>query len=408
MTSSDPALNDPVKARVEELQLHRGPLRCLAWRIRLWFFRGPRAEIAHDVQVVESFAKRAIERLQERTGAFEAGKGETETDQGKAVTAKRGGGDAYKSNLVDVLALLECAKTESDFAQAWTYVNLADALLTLVVADDELPACVSRLTTADRRLPEDIRGLVPPQRIPENVAALLQAAQAWAPADAAGAALKKQIQEVLKPTPSTTKRNEHHADQLVRTFLWNGVNRKISLKLSLWASIRRRLLFALFAFFAAVALSIQFKLYKDPSWAHLARLLAIGLLGLFGGMLSAFLTAREEEVHVPSYQVVLSGTSLRMLLGGAGAIVTYSVGLLLISEQLQNLIHTNLFAFMTIGIVAGFSERLFIDTLEKAASNLHTTGSPTKAVEKNSSGGPKPNQTPPDGPSKVDAGKTGS
>jgi hypothetical protein len=108
----------------------------------------------------------------------------------------------------------------------------------------------------------------------------------------------------------------------------------------------------------------------------------IGLLGLFGGMLSAFLTAREEDVNVPSYQVVVSRTKLRMLLGAAGAVVMYGVGLRLLAEKLQVLIDTELFAFMTVGIVAGFSERLFIDTLERAASNLHTSGSPTQVEDK--------------------------
>lgn len=471
MITSDSALNELVKARVKKLRLHRGWLRWLAWRIRLWFFRGPRAEIAHEVQVVQSFAKRALECLQTRvapsgtkegqtepgqpkTPAPEAGteaeitaaeaertavearrtavtaaRTETEGDKAAAVVAKakadaakaaaeaatrkaeaakaaagaaKGEAEdakacdvsALESKLIDVLALLECAKTESDFAQAWTYVNLADAILTLVVAENELTACVSRLATADRRLPEEYHDQVPRQPTPAEVVTLLQAVQALmarhqlAPSETEVADLQKQIEKMLKPSLSAKKRNEHHADQLVRTFLWNGVNRKISLKLALWASIRRRLLFALLAFFAALALLI-YSGEKHASWNDLASFVAIGLLGLFGGMLSAFLRARDEDVNVPSYQVVLSRTSLRMLLGAAGAIVMYSVGLLLLSDQLQTLINNNLFAFMTVGIVAGFSERLFIDTLVKAASNLHTTGSPTKEEEKKSSPSPK-------------------
>jgi hypothetical protein len=456
-------VNELVEARMKELRLRRGWLRRLAWWIRLWFFCGPRAEIAHDVQVVQSFAKRSLERWEaamerkkvaiEEEGkaiaasrnaeaeanrtAREAASSGTEPDKAAAVAAKgkadeaaiaakaattnreaafaasaaqstaeqagrtpasaterkaeEGGpcnGGGPSSDLVEVLALLECAKTEHDFAQAWTYVNLADAILTRVVDDGELDASVSRLATADARLPEEYRALLQKQRIPEDVAILLREIREWMSSHQpistesdAGGVLQNRIEEALKRTPGSDKRTDHHADQLVRTTLWNGVNRKISLKLALWASIRRRLLFAILAFFGAVALLINSG-FKNSSWRDLVSLLAIGLLGLFGGMLSAFLQAREEEVNVPSYQVVLSRTSLRMLLGGAGAIVVYSVGLLVLSDQLQTLIRDNLLAFMTVGIVAGFSERLFIDTLEQAAANLHTSGSPTKDEDK--------------------------
>lgn len=367
-------LESLVDKRQEELKMHRGDIRRAWWKFRGWFFIGPRAEIAHEVQVVNSFAERIKQR-------FSNDRNPSETD---------------KANLVTLFALLKCAKEETDFAQAWSYVNLADAILPLLVEKDELTACASRLKAADHRLPDEYFNELNKHLIPEPVASLLRDVLAWmktrgAQAKGKGKAkskaeselqdrIKEMLAEKVRPwsiaETEAEQRQSLHTELLTRTLLWNGVNRRISLKLSLWASIRRGLGLALLALFAAIALWTASQ--KSPDWKQALSFFEIGLLGLFGGMLSAFLTARDEQVNVPSYQVVVSRTSLRMLLGAAGAMVMYSVGFLLLSEKLQTLIETHLFAFMTVGIVAGFSERLFIETLERAASNLHTSGSPTK------------------------------
>ena len=364
--------------------MHRGAIRCVWWKFRGWFFIGPRAEIAHEVQVVNSFAERIKQR-------FSNDQNPSESD---------------KANLVTVFALLKCAKEETDFAQTWSYVNLADAILPLLVANREMTACASRLKTADHRLPDEYFNELNKHLSPDPVVALLRDVLAWMKAREAtegkGKAqspaeselqdrIKKVLAERVRPLPSAETEAEQrqalHTEQLTRTLLWNGVNRRISLKLSLWASIRRGLGLALLALFAAIALWTASQ--KSPDWRQALSFFEIGLLGLFGGMLSAFLTARDEQVNVPSYQVVVSRTSLRMLLGAAGAVVMYSVGFLLLSEKLQALIQNSIFAFMTVGIVAGFSERLFIETLERAASNLHTSGSPTKEKDGGKTCGPE-------------------
>jgi hypothetical protein len=362
-------LDSLVCARVKKLQRQRGWVRYLLWYIWQWFFIGPRAEIAHEVQLAQGFAERTKERILKEPTPSELDKG----------------------NLVDVLALLECARKETDFAQAWSYVNLADAILPLIVTEEELPACVSRLQAADDRLPDEYREELKKHLSADETVSLLGNVDAWLtkhkphPPEAAHSDLQERVKKVTAGTdllPRFPARDDRYAEQLVRTVLWNGVNRKISLKLSLWASIRRGLLSALLALFTAIALWTYQHQHQDCPWDKLLSFVEIGLLGLFGGMLSAFLTAREEDVNVPSYQVVVSRTKLRMLLGAAGAVVMYGVGLRLLSEKLQALIETDLFAFMTVGIVAGFSERLFIDTLERAASNLHTSGSPTQDEDK--------------------------
>jgi hypothetical protein len=365
-----------VHRRQAELELHRGKTRRAFWKIRKRFFVGPRSEIAHEFQVATSFAEQAKQRFLQDTSLSESD----------------------KDNLVNVFALLNCARTERDFAQAWSYVNLADALLSLIVAEEQLDACVARLQTADDRLPEEYHDQLRKHLSVGEVVSLLQEVEKWMEEHATkdkhkhkvDLALRARVKEVIdskvKISSSSTKetlserRQRLHAEQLTRTLLWNGVNRKISLKLSLWASIRKGLCCALLALFLAIVLwTVN---HKPVDWKLLSSFAEIALLGFFGGMLSAFLRARDEDVNVPSYQVVISRTRLRSLLGAAGAVVVYGVGLRLLSEKLQALIDTDLFAFMTVGIVAGFSERLFIDTLERAASNLHTSGSPTQHEDK--------------------------
>jgi hypothetical protein len=369
-----------IRKREEELRLHRGKIKCVLWRIRGLFVVGPRSEIAHEVQVVNSFAERAKQRFAKDPGL-------SETD---------------KANLVTVFALLNCARDETDFAQAWSHVNLADAILPLIVAEEDLFACVLRLKSADYRLPDEYHAEVKRYLKAGEVVSLLEEILDWMDAhkpktrgkgkakSKADSELQDRVKtviggKVLIPSdplavPVTEERRCRHAEQLVRTVLWNGVNRKVSLKLALWASIRRGLTFALLALFAAIALWTSCQ--KTPDWKLALSFVEIAFLGLFGGMLSAFLRARDEDVNVPSYQVVVSRTRLRMLLGAAGAVVMYGVGLRLLTEKFQVLINTDLFAFLTVGIVAGFSERLFIETLEKAASNLHTSGSPTQHEDK--------------------------
>src|SRR5437867_5267746 len=112
-----------VETRTEELRIHRGPWSGAWWKVRQWFFTGPRAEIAHDWEIVSQFAERAKRHFAE-TGKI------SEID---------------KYNLAEVAALLECARTEIDFGQAWTYVNSADALLPLIVAEEELRPAIVRL-----------------------------------------------------------------------------------------------------------------------------------------------------------------------------------------------------------------------------------------------------------------------
>lgn len=476
-----------IEKRFAQIRLERGWIRLLGWQIRRWFVNGPRAEIAHDWQVVDEFANRALQQL----------------GPDPNVSADK------KGNLVSVFAYLKCAQQERDFAQAWTYVNVAAALLPLVVLEEELDACTVQLRAQDERLPDEFRELLDktigsgPIKSGWSIVGLLKdpaarhavvdilvrigpSASAAVPAlqklqEEKDPELRRLAKEALAkiphpsasppgsaPAPASVSDNDSnkyriHIEQLTRAALWNMVNRRISLKVSLWRSLWRRLALALLAPLVAALLfavcapppskpsvkssktqqeqtvsapepetnapvmqaeqippksgpeqNIQGQNKQEQnepqlkwwtkwwtvaqSWT-VVQFIAIALLGLFGGTLSAFLKAREMVVNIPSYEAIKTHTSLRMLLGAAGALVVYVVGLWLFTEKLQHLIQGNLSVFMSVGVAAGFSERLFIEALEKAALNLHVTGTTKKTAEteeqaSNSSGGKKAHGSP--------------
>jgi hypothetical protein len=97
----------------------------------------------------------------------------------------------------------------------------------------------------------------------------------------------------------------------------------------------------------------------------------ISILGFFGGGLSAFIKVRDMAVSIPNYKLTRWHTSLRMIIGGAGAFVVFiAVRFLKIDEALKLDLLNNPLAFLGLGIAAGFSERLFINALEKMSNNL--------------------------------------
>jgi hypothetical protein len=304
------------------------------------FSPGPRIEVAHDWLTVYSQAEAAIEQLLSKP----------EVDDSDIYT------------LATIRAYLELAKHERDFAQAWTYINLADAYLPLVVEKEEVIACCERLRMIDECLPEKVKN------------------QLFTSIDRA-----TDIQEFLRQETFLDKRELHamrhktHSEQIIRAHLWNVANRTVSLKLSAW----RALGFWLFCGLV-VAVCIATEMTTDISGGYIVHLKAyltstltqVTLLGFFGGGLSAFLTARQKAISVPNFEEIKVYTLLRMLLGAAGAFVFYVViqwpGLL--AQPLYNEIKTNPYIIISLGIIAGFSERLFINTLEKITEKLHMTG----------------------------------
>lgn len=325
--------NELTKQASEQINVSKRSLQ----KFRQWIFKkvskGPRKEINHDWHVVHSFLERAIEHFKLQ---------ETHEDNKIHTLAK-------------IKAYLELAKTERDFAQAWTYVNLADSLLPLVVDDKELGACMIRLRSRDKLIPDDVR-----KSLPGDIQKFLEET------------------EVLKPNDRTSNNTitkdkyDVFREQEVRALVWNSLNRKISLRISLWLSVGFYLLVALLlAIFVAESLHYQ----SDNKNALVSiPFLAVSALGLFGGGISAFLRAREKVVSITSYQTIKVHTALRMLLGAAGSFVVFAAVNWLGRANITNLVNSNIYAFLSIGIAAGFSEQLFVGTLEQMANKLDIIG----------------------------------
>ncbi len=298
------------------------------WKQRFYrrFFEGPRKEISHDWHVVNTFLERAIDKFK------------------KGYPNQKNNSELLYT-LAQIKAYLTLAKIERDFAQAWTYLNLADSLLPFVVSVDELHLCTVRLQSRDEVLPEDLK-----KSLPKNIENFFDGKNS------------KKSKHIDKYSILNT--------QEIRALLWNSSNRKISLRLSLWRRLGAYLFIGLsIAVIVAEILKYNFNMNRINSLFDMP-FLTISLLGFFGGGISAFLTARDKAVDITSYQTLIVYTFLRMLLGAAGSFVVFIALNWIGNEEIKKQLRENIFAFLGTGIAAGFSEKLFVNTLEKMADKL--------------------------------------
>jgi hypothetical protein len=291
------------KKITEDIMKNMGGLRKLFYLTRKIFISGPRSGVYHDWLVVYSFYKKAL---------YCAG-----MNSRKPLTEEE------MAALAIIRAYLELARYERDFAQAWSFVNMAASHLPLVVEDKDLPPFVAYL----KPLKED---------------------------EAAG-------------DISQLDKNKLQHKLMERAYQWNSENRKTSLKLSLWRSVG----FWLFLSLVIAVLIAEYATWVFKGGAILFyRYASISLLGFFGGGLSAFFTTRRAVVNIPNSVLIRAHTILRMLLGAAGSFVVYVIAQWVPLAGISELINSNYAAFLTLGIVAGFSERFFIGALEKISANL--------------------------------------
>ena len=336
-------LNQLTDQVIREIEPKRGVFQRLWQSILQWFTSDLRTEIRHDWLHVNSFVERAVKRFNSKKSVNDDGE--------------------KKRNLATIQAYLTLARRERDFAQAWTYVNLADALLPLVVDKEQLEACMQRLRTWDESLAPLKKYKKESKFDPD-------------PVDAKQGPKDKEKSDPSQSSKCDKDRFALHRAQLIRAQFWNVANRKSSLKRSLWWSIGIRLFGAL-----VVAIVVAELIYaaSNPLCPLVPRpFVFISLLGFFGGGLSAFLIARQYVINISSYELIKLHSLLRMLLGAAGAFVVYVVvqwpGLF--EESIRKLLHDNIYVFLSIGIAAGFSEKLFVGALEKVADKLLIAGEP--------------------------------
>ena len=98
------------------------------------------------------------------------------------------------------------------------------------------------------------------------------------------------------------------------------------------------------------------------------------VFGGLGGAISMLLNSRGTLVSATSFRVAISQACVRMLLGGVGAFVVYLAieSELVFNADLAQQIE-GFGAFAIVAIAAGFSERLFITTLERIAGTVESS-----------------------------------
>ena len=225
-----------------------------------------------------------------------------------------------------------------ELADAWSCVNLATAFLVQGIGNEDLRAAAIGLLSSDKSLTKGVF-------------------------DRLKAVEKEQKMDIGKPdTPNKgSERNRLFTELMLRSYVWDGANRRTSLRIRLFLQVGLILIAALVAV-----------MFTAQSGLSLSWYFAMPLLGAFGGSLSATITARKSVVDAVSYRIIVMHLLLRVLMGAAGAFVIYLVvqwpGV--ISDKLLDAINNNYFVFLSLGIASGFSERLFVGSLEKISDNL--------------------------------------
>lgn len=273
-------------------------------------------------------------------------------------------------------AYLEITRSTRDLAETWALVNQAGEILCKLGNDEEKTALVQRM---------------------EN----------WRPL------LDSRLDELYKNESVSKKMNETLNEQndpgqcmAIYSQHWNLINQWISFSQRLWRFAARMLFISLtLAIITAeiisaplgddakdspVTSSINAETDSTPPGGKMESnstvsnkktpvtehpYLSISLLGLFGGALSALLSASDRRVTAITYRQHRSQILIRLLLGASGAFVIYT----LISTP--NLFDVELVAFfqyktegfLALGVVAGFSEQLFKKTLENLAKKFPTS-----------------------------------
>lgn len=280
--------------------------------------------------------------------------------------------------LSTIKAYLDLAKYERDFARAWSYVNLSFVFLSMLEGG-ELKNQINSILRHQFLKKPLIKDL---DRIKDELEKLSTDPQVIA-----------SLEKVIKYVDEKSDKNASAAqpkkpeDKLICDLLsgagyWNHYNLGRSLKVLLWKAMGHSLLIGL-------ALSIGVAIVR-PYYVHTLGFLdyfSVALLGFFGGGLSAFITAREVVVSIPDWVVIKTHSLLRMIIGAAGSFVVFVT--INFMPPIPSLFGKGgvmkYSAFLVVGITAGFSERLFVNVLEKISSNL-TIGtskpSPTSKEQK--------------------------
>ena len=348
-------LDKLIDEKVEMIDKKRGFFTRCCERIHRLFFVRPLTEIHEDWCTVRGFAMGVRDSIIR------------DSINRDSIQSYKEGWDAKKQKkwddkirrFVTIQAYLKLAKREGDPGQAWRYVNSADKLLTLVIDDkDDFDQCLQRFEYWDRMLPKKLREKYLDEKEKKEEKDIK----------------KKKDEKYEDEKDFEENRKRAYKKQAARVRLWNDfVNSEVSLKISLWRMLRLRLLVGLLGaiFFAEIA---YFRFNPGKPWWDFP-FVTISVMGFFGGGLSAVILARKNVVSTSIRGEIEILTSSRMLIGAAGALVVYTIiGSGLVQSDFSQLLDGNIFAFLAMGIAAGFSEQLFVGPLSQITKNLNMFG----------------------------------
>lgn len=309
-------------AKLSVLQAYR--TSWLSWVYS--FKRIPRIEISYDLMMLRTRADQLIDSI------------------------VQSGTKAQQQALADIFAYLTMAETERSFARAWDYINQADALFPLVVDESALALSAQRFQALDQQLPRFAKKSLAPALSFDFVY-------------------------------THEKRQTIHAFLADRARAWSRANCRVTMKFRLWRSVGLWLLLSLVAALILIENYLVVRPYKISDVTIDLPFLCIAILGFFGGAISAHKMVPQYVVNIPSVQLIRLHTFLRMVLGATGAVVVFTFVSWLGNETFKYIFSSNIFAFIGLGITAGFSERLFLDALDRMAQNLNSADAPESKDE---------------------------
>lgn len=252
-------------------------------------------------------------------------------------------------------AYLNLARLERNPGQAWNFVNSADKLLPLLVKPEHLRRSLTRQENWDPKL----------GRLGEDV--------------------KRELAELKKKYPVDLEGDKPVTDKMIdnayclqasRAQLWYGAATGIlALRFTMFGWYTYILFASGLLTVAAAELLFQWSVPSNPLWFR--PFIIVSIMGIFGGGLSVRLYAGEYIKRTISLQLIKVMIYTRVLIGAAGALTFYILfasGINL--SKIGELTPDNVLYLLAIGITAGFSEQLFVKSLEASAENLSIFGKP--------------------------------
>ncbi|MEE9506176.1 MAG: hypothetical protein V3V98_03425 [Thermoplasmata archaeon] len=342
-----------VKKREKNLKEREGLLVRFYRRLSLPFWRLPLPEVYHDWCTVQGFADRVkLKVISEQEGIAEGPSHEA---------------DKRRDRYATVQAYLNLARVERSPGRAWNYVNSADKILPLMVDAGDRPRCLCRLRSWDNKLyelKEDAKDVI------DELNLTLESELGIEDEDGGGEDHNREAPSPLPPSDVVSGSVEYES-QATRARLWYEVNSRLVLRFSLWSSYNARLLTILIVFIALSEFTYHvFLRPNDPIW--FLPFIAVSLSGLFGGVLSTQILTREFIENERSAGLINTLTLTRILIGAAGAVVfvLFAASGYITGLDIFQATGDNVFVLLSTGVVAGFSEQLFIGALDRHTRNL--------------------------------------